>query len=181
MGWSSAKRLAKRQAKISALTLRAAPTTQRQLVPSNVELPPTRTSEQPPMTALRSTSCCSPRRPHSRRPRLRCSRIVRRLISDSVSFPPPVRTVRTLLLVRGTTSGQTSNDATFRVTRNAVGTKNIVYWRAGANAHIYSIPLAGSTAVEPKRMRNTVQIGSTPLDVAEKEMKQYAFSVEDAR
>ena len=29
-------------------------------------------------------------------------------------------------------------------------------------------------------MRNIVQIGSTPLDVAEKEVKQYIFSVEDA-
>ena len=30
-------------------------------------------------------------------------------------------------------------------------------------------------------MRNTVQIGSTPSDIAEKDMKQYVFSVEDAR
>ena len=30
-------------------------------------------------------------------------------------------------------------------------------------------------------MRNTVQIGFTPSDAAEKEVKQYVFSVEDAR
>ena len=98
-----------------------------------------------------------------------------------MTLPPPIRIVRTLLLVRGTTSGKTSNDATFRVTGTAVGTKSIVYWRAGANAHIYSMPLAGSTAVKRKRLRNTVQIGSTPLDVAEREVKQYVFSVKDAR
>ena len=88
---------------------------------------------------------------------------------------------RTLLLVRGRTSGKTSNDVTFCVTGTAIGTNSIIYWRAGANPHTYSKPLAGSTAVERKHMPNTVQIGSTPLDVAEKEVKQYVFSVEDAR
>ena len=66
----------------------------------------------------------------------------------------------------------TSNEATFCVTGTAIGTKIIVYWLAGANAHIYSMPLAGSITMERRRMRNTVQIGFTPLDAAEKEVKQ---------
>jgi hypothetical protein len=43
------------------------------------------------------------------------------------------------------------------------------------------MPLAGSIAVERKHMRNTVQIGFIPSDATEKEMKQYVFSIEDAR
>ena len=71
-----------------------------------------------------------------------------------------------------------SNEATSRVIGTAISMTSIVYWRAGANAHIYSMPLACSIAVERKHMRNTVQIGFDPLDAVEKEVKQYVFSVE---
>ena len=36
-------------------------------------------------------------------------------------------------------------------------------------------------AVERRHLQNTVQIGFNPLDVVEKEVKQYVFSVEGAR
>ena len=43
------------------------------------------------------------------------------------------------------------------------------------------MPLATSIAVDRKHMRNTIQIGFTPLDAPEKEAKQYVFSIEDTR
>ena len=104
-----------------------------------------------------------------------------------VRIPEPDANFRVHLLGQGllfdppTLHFSKSNEATFRVTGTAIGTKSIVYWRAGANAHIYSMPLAGSIAVERKHMRNTVQIDLTPLDATEKEVKQYVFSIEDAR
>ena len=101
-----------------------------------------------------------------------------------VRIPEPDANFRIHLLGQGllfdppTLHFPKSNEATFRVTRTAIGTKSIVYWRAGDNAHM---PLAGSIAVESKHMRNTVQIGFTLLDVVEKDVKQYVFSIEDAR
>ena len=91
------------------------------------------------------------------------------LLGQSLLFDPP------------TLHFSKSNEATFRVTGTAIGTKSIVYWRAGANAHTYSMPLATSIAVERKHMRNTIQIGFAPLDAPEKEAKQYVFSIEDTR
>ena len=104
-----------------------------------------------------------------------------------VRIPQPDANFRVHLLGQGllfdppTLHFSKSNEATFRVTGTAIGTKSIVYWRAGANAHIYSMPLASTVAVERKHMRNTIQIGFTPLDVTEKEAKQYVFSIDDAR
>ena len=73
-----------------------------------------------------------------------------------------------------------SNEATSRVIGTAAGTKSIVCWRAETDAHIYSMPLTGSIAVERKHIRNTVQISFTPSDAAE-EVRRYAFGVEGAR
>jgi len=104
-----------------------------------------------------------------------------------VRIPQPDANFRVHLLGQGllfdppTLHFSKSNEATFRVTGTAIGTKSIVYWRGGANAHIYSMPLATSIAVERKHMRNTIQIGFSPLDATEKEAKQYVFSIEDTR
>ena len=104
-----------------------------------------------------------------------------------VRIPQPDADFRVHLLGQGllfdppTLHFSKSNEATFRVTGSAIGTKSIVYWRAGANAHIYSMPLATSIAVDRKHMRNTIQIGFTPLDAPEKEAKQYVFSIDDTR
>ena len=104
-----------------------------------------------------------------------------------VRIPQPDANFRIHLLGQGllfdppTLHFPKSNEATFRVTGTAIGTKSIVYWRAGANAHLYSMPLASTIAVERKHMRNTVQIGFTPPDATEKEVKQYVFSIEDTR
>jgi serine/arginine repetitive matrix protein 2 len=104
-----------------------------------------------------------------------------------VRIPQPDANFRVQLLGQGllfdppTLHFSKSNEATFRVTGTAIGMKSISYWRGGANAHIYSMPLASSLAVERKHMRNTIQIGFTPLDTTEKEAKQYVFSIEDTR
>lgn len=87
-----------------------------------------------------------------------------------------------------------SAEATFRVTGTSLGTKSILYWRAGANAHLYSaMPLASDIVIERAFMRNTLRIdikdappvrerdsmASDELPVLSK--KTYVFSIEDPR
>ena len=54
-----------------------------------------------------------------------------------------------------------SNEATFRVTGSAIDTASIAYWRVGANARTYLMPVDTSIAVDHEHMRNTIQIGFT--------------------
>ena len=96
-----------------------------------------------------------------------------------MTFTPPIRIDRTLLLVRGTTSGKTSDNATFRVTGTAIGTKSIVSWRAGANAHIYSMTLTSSTSAKTHAKHSSDRLH--PVGRSQKKVKQYVFSGEDAR
>lgn len=89
-----------------------------------------------------------------------------------------------------------SPEATFRVTGTTLGKKSIVYWRAGANAHLYSaMPLVSEIIIERPFMRNTLKlevtipgtggdrdsISGSESSVAGKTKKAYVFSVEDPR
>lgn len=91
-----------------------------------------------------------------------------------------------------------SSEATFRVTGTALGTKSILYWRAGANAHLYSaMPLASEVVIERAFMRNTmkvevreprqssdresISIGSELESTYGSGKKVYVFSIEDPR
>jgi serine/arginine repetitive matrix protein 2 len=89
-----------------------------------------------------------------------------------------------------------SSEATFRVTGTSLGTKSILYWRAGANAHLYSsMPLVSEVVIERAFMRNTLRIevkephpghereslGSEPESTYGSGKKTYVFSIEDPR
>lgn len=89
-----------------------------------------------------------------------------------------------------------SSEATFRVTGTSLGTKAILYWRAGANAHLYSaMPLASEIVIERAFMRNTMRVEvKEPRQTNDNESldselestygsskKVYVFSIEDPR
>ena len=89
-----------------------------------------------------------------------------------------------------------SSEATFRVTGTALGTRSILYWRAGANAHLYSaMPLASEIVIERAFMRNTLRVEvketrpmsdresleSEPESTYGSSKKVYVFSIEDPR
>ncbi|KAG8836319.1 hypothetical protein FRC18_011606 [Serendipita sp. 400] len=104
------------------------------------------------------------------------------LLGQSLIFEPP------------TLHFSNSAEATFRVTGTSLGTKSILYWRAGANAHLYSaMPLASEIVIERAFMRNTLRIEvkevserrdslmSTTSDSSKGGYKSYVFSIEDSR
>jgi hypothetical protein len=89
-----------------------------------------------------------------------------------------------------------SPEATFRVTGTTLGKKSIVYWRAGANAHLYSaMPMVSEIVIERPFMCNTLKLEVTILgtsgdldsingserSVIGKNKKTYVFSIEDPR
>ena len=117
-----------------------------------------------------------------------------------VRIPAPDANLRIHLLGHGlifeppTLHFTNSAEATFRITGTSLGTKSILYWRAGANAHLYNaMPLASDIVIERAFMRNTLRIdvkdapparerdsmASDDLSVLSK--KTYVFSVEDPR
>jgi serine/arginine repetitive matrix protein 2 len=108
------------------------------------------------------------------------------LLGQGLSFDPP------------TLHFANSSEATFRVTGMSLGSKSILYWRAGANAHLYnSMPLASEITIERPFMRNTLRITYKEISTGrERESvlessdhgssqgspkKSYVFSVEDPR
>lgn len=91
-----------------------------------------------------------------------------------------------------------SPEATFRVTGTSLGTRSILYWRAGANAHLYNdMPLASDIVIERAFMRNTLKVevkepgpgldrdslmeDSDHGSIKGRARKQYVFSIEDSR
>lgn len=91
-----------------------------------------------------------------------------------------------------------SPEATFRVTGTSLGPRSILYWRAGANAHLYNaMPLASDIVIERAFMRNTLKLEvkepalgreQDSLDESDRESaksatikKKYVFSIEDSR
>jgi serine/arginine repetitive matrix protein 2 len=91
-----------------------------------------------------------------------------------------------------------SSEATFRVTGTSLGSKSILYWRAGANAHLYNdMPLASDIIIERAFMRNTLRLevkeptlgldrdslmeDSDQGSTKGRTKKQYVFSIEDSR
>ncbi|PVF95263.1 hypothetical protein CPB86DRAFT_817363 [Serendipita vermifera] len=108
------------------------------------------------------------------------------LLGQGLNFEPP------------TLHFANSPEATFRVTGLSLGTKSVLYWRAGANAHLYnSMPLASEITIERPFMRNTLRIeykeqstgrerdsvldGSDQGSSKGAAKKVYVFSIEDPR
>ncbi|KAG8835012.1 hypothetical protein FRC17_005860 [Serendipita sp. 399] len=104
------------------------------------------------------------------------------LLGQSLIFEPP------------TLHFSNSAEATFRVTGTSLGTKSILYWRAGANAHLYSaMPLSSEIVVERAFMRNTLRVEvrepvekrdsmmSATLESSKAGSRSYVFSIEDFR
>jgi len=108
------------------------------------------------------------------------------LLGQGVLFDPP-----TLHFVD-------SPEATFKVTGTSLGNKSILYWRAGANAHLYNdMPLASDIVIERAFMRNTLRLEvKEPVPGLDRDSlmedsdqgstkgrtkKQYVFSIEDSR